>query len=119
MPMNTVRIGTIVALTWGTFWVYTSVAQAGTRVYTSRTYSSARGYHYNTRVYRTGSGYSPVTRAKADMMRANAIRAGAMRAAQAEKYRAHQNLKKTRAKMERDFDTSPKMSKAQTALTSA
>src|SRR4051794_11427427 len=115
--MNVLRNLVCVALALGTFFGLQSVARAyPPKYHNSRTYHSNRSYHYNTRVYRYGRGYSPVNRARADIMRANAVQAGAMRAAQAEKYRASQAMHKARAKMERDFNVSPKVSQAQADL---
>ena len=86
----------------------------------SRSHHSSRSYHSNYRGYRPGyRGYSPVNKAYADLARANAIRAAAIRAAQAEVNRTYSALRTTRTRIERDFKFSSEMNAAEAGLTQA
>ena len=80
----------------------------------------SRGHHSNGRGYRSvRSGYSTAGKAYADMMRANAIRAAAIRAAQSQVSGAHFAMKRTRTKIEREFKNSPELNAAEAELAEA
>jgi hypothetical protein len=113
--MTPTRIVLYLALIAAAFSPLDATAQAA-----YRGHRSSRDHHSNGRGYRSvRSGYSAASRAYADMLRANAVRVAAIRAAQAQVSSAHFAMKRTRTKIERDFKYSPELTAAEAELAEA